>query len=121
MKRIIITPNEAKVLESKGALKLEDLHELIETDVIDIITRKIGGNVYQIIVDDEGKLKPNQATARALDAEEWLVGNLIVTRYDSDGEEEGLEDEDIVNVWAHIIKTKNPNYAFLNYCCRAGI
>ena len=121
MKRIIIRPNEAKVLESNGALKLEDLHELIETDVIDIIERRIGGNVYQIIVDDEGKLKPNQATARALDAEEFLVGNLLVTRYDSEGEEVGLEDEDIVNVNAHIFKMKNPDYAFLIYCCREGI
>lgn len=118
MKRVIIRPNEAKELESRGPLDLDELKELIGAEYIDIIIRKIGGVEYHIVADDMGALKPNVAVAQAIDASETLYGPIIVTRYEYEGDEVGLEDEDIVNVWAHIFR--DPETAFLIYSCHAN-
>ena len=113
MKRIIIRPNEAKELVSRGPLDLEELKELSGADYIDIIISKIGGVEYHIVVDDMGALKPNVAVAQAIDGAETIYGPIIVTRYEYEGDEVGLEDEDIVNVWAHIFQ--DAETAFLIY------
>lgn len=118
MKRVIIRPNEAKELESKGPLDLEELQDLIGAEYIDIIIRKIGGVEYHIVVDDMGALKPNVAVAQAIDGAETLYGPIIVTRYEYEGDEVGLTDIDIVNVWAHIFRDRET--AFLIYTWNAN-
>ena len=118
MKRIIIRPNEAKELVSRGPLDLDELKELIGAEYIDIIIRKIGGVEYHIVADDMGALKPNVAVAQAIDGTETLYGPIIVTRYEYEGDEVGLDDEDIVNVWAHIFQ--DAEAAFLVYAWNAN-
>ena len=118
MKRVIIKPNKAIILESEGPLDLEELKELIGAEYIDIIIRRIGGVEYHIVVDDMGALKPNVAVAQAIDGAETLYGPIIVTRYEYEGAEVGLEDIDIINVSAHIFQ--DAEAAFLIYAWNAN-
>lgn len=62
---------------------LETFYDIIKTDSIQIIARKINGKMTQIICDEEGKLKKNQyISAVSEEHNETLVGNLIIKSTD---------------------------------------
>ena len=62
---------------------LETFYDIIKTDSIQIITRKINGKMTQIICDEEGKLKQHQyISAISEENNETLVGNLIIKSTD---------------------------------------
>lgn len=46
---------QPQVVETAGGL--QEWYRLIKCDLIDIVSRKIGGRYYDIIVDDEGLFK----------------------------------------------------------------
>lgn len=76
---------------------LQDYYNLIGCGCIDIVTRKIGRKVYDIIVDDEGLLK-NDPLISAIDdlGRVMLVGSLIVCGVaDEEGELTDLSAADI--------------------------
>ena len=76
---------------------LQDYYDLIGCGCIDIVTRKIGRKVYDIIVDDEGLLK-NDPLISAIDdlGRVMLVGSLIVCGVaDEEGELTDLSAADI--------------------------
>lgn len=82
--------------------KLEVFYELIGCRCIDIVHRKIGNKYFDIICDDEGLFK-GYAITSAVDTEfrQMLVGNLIVSRSDDEGNLIDLSDEDIKQILRH--------------------
>lgn len=84
---------EEKVIENK----LETFYEIIDCQCIDIATRTIGAKkkYYDIICDDEGLLFDKKPSAINDNLRVMLVGTLIITNYNSNGETISLEDSDI--------------------------
>lgn len=85
---------------------LEEYHEKLNCDLIDITERKIGDKYYDIICDDEGLLKEN-AIPSAIDKDKkpMLVGNLLICNVANDeGEEVPLEISDVHNIYHHLMK-----------------
>ena len=96
MKAILLSTqeNSARVVSPEG---LDDYYKLIGCDCIDIVTRKIGRKVYDIIVDDEGLLKDDPVIS-AIDnlGRVMLVGSLIICGLaDEEGELTDLTPKDI--------------------------
>ena len=61
----------------------ETFYDIIKTDSIEIIARRINGKMTQIICDEEGKLKQHQyISAISEENNENLVGNLIIKSTD---------------------------------------
>ena len=92
---LIDTDNlQPQVVETAGGL--QEWYRLIKCDLIDIVSHKIGGRYYDIIVDDEGLFKGG-AKVTALDTQQQplLVGNLVICNHDGEGGETSLTDEDI--------------------------
>ena len=105
MKSVLITKRAVRIVEDTKPLSLECLYKLLECSTIDIVTRNIAGNRLQIVCDDEGLLKPNHITGSATDYKEMLFGNILVTAYDQEGEQRGLDDEEIEAVTNSIAST----------------
>lgn len=64
---------------------LQTFYDIINTDSIEICTRRINGKLTQIICDEEGKLKKNQyISALSEENNECLVGNLIIKSTDKE-------------------------------------
>lgn len=93
---------EPQIIETEGGL--DEWYRLIKCSRIDIVTRKIGGHYYDIIIDDEGLFK-ERAKPTALDTAQQplLVGNLIICNYDEEGRETSLTDEDLENIIRHLV------------------
>ena len=63
---------------------------------IDIVSRRIKDTYFDIICDDEGLLKDNpRITAVDTEGNPMLVGNLIFSHTDENGETIGVTDEEI--------------------------
>lgn len=82
------------------ANELEDYYRLMEVDLIDIVTREIGGKYYDIICDDEGLFKENPIpTVFDTEQQPMIVGNIIIAGLgDETGNMTDLTDEDIVRI-----------------------
>lgn len=82
--------------------KLGVFYELINCTCIDIVRRKIGNKYFDVICDDEGLCKDNPVVS-AVDTQfrMMLVGNLIVSNSDDEGNLIGLSDEDIKQILRH--------------------
>lgn len=75
---------------------LDVFYELIGCRCIDIVQRKIGHKYFDVICDDEGALKED-CIVSAVDTQfcQMLVGNLIISNSDNEGNLIDLSDEDI--------------------------
>ena len=82
---------------------LEDYYNILNCEVIDIVSRRIGKKYYDIICDDMGLLKDDPIpTAYDERFEPALYGNLFIVNepdQDSDGYVTSLTDEDYTNIW----------------------
>ena len=76
--------------------KLEWYYENLECEYIDIQERWIGGNLYDIVCDDEGLLK-EEVIPSACDSTGQAVfcGNLLICHHDGEGNETGLTEEEV--------------------------
>lgn len=112
MKGILIKKNgHAEVVEFKD--ELNDLYRLIDCDCIDIVIRKIGDSYYHIVCDDMGYWDDNPiVTAIDRNYRLVLVGNLLITNSNDEGELTGLSDEDISNIMESVISLKNRDILF---------
>ena len=62
---------------------VQTFYDIINTDSVEIIGRKINGKMTQIICDEEGKLKEHQyISGISEENNETLVGNLIIKSTD---------------------------------------
>ena len=78
---------------------LENYYKMLNCDMIEIATRKIGvknGRVFAIVCDEEGALKEDPKISAINDiGEAMLVGSLlIVGEADDDGNETSITDSD---------------------------
>ena len=82
----------------KATLKgdLESYYKALKCTCIDIVYRKIGGEVFAIYCDDEGLLKRNpKPSAFNAEGKAQLVGNLFIARIDAEGETISLTSSEI--------------------------
>ena len=91
-----------EVIEIEDTLK--NLYQVCDCECIDIISRRIGGKVFDIVLDDEGLLKEKMITAMREDRAEILVGNLFVVKNTGKGNLKGLNQEEIDHVRSLINK-----------------
>ena len=89
-----------KILDIEDELGV--FYELINCRCIDIVQRKIGNKYFDVICDDEGLCKDNPVVS-AVDTQfrTMLVGNLIVSNSDDEGNLIDLSDEDIKQILRH--------------------
>lgn len=83
-----------------------DAYKLLNCSTYDIPFRCIGfeNRVFGIVVDDEGLLKNNQiVSAVSPHFEEFFVGNLLITRFDEEGNHIDLSDDDIEYLKSYIM------------------
>lgn len=103
MKAYLIDVQNEKACVVETDSTLESYYKLLACNTIDIVTRKINGKYYDIIVDDEGLYSDDvRISAITPEGENMLVGNLLVLncpdRNDEDGNERGLDDEDVQRI-----------------------
>lgn len=105
MKMLLLDVQNDKV-EVVNAGGLDDYYRLLSVDLVDIVSRKIGGEYYEIICDDEGLLKANPKISAINNlGEPMLVGSLLIAGgVDIEGNLEPLEDEDVEYVMQFIQK-----------------
>ena len=82
--------------------ELNVFYELIGCRCIDIVQRKIGHKYFDVICDDEGALKED-CIVSAVDTQfrQMLVGNLIISKSDDEGNLIDLSDKDIKQILRH--------------------
>lgn len=83
MQVLIVDAKHNSIKEANINDNLETFYEIIGTDCVSIIGRKINGKMTQIICDEEGKLKAHQyISGLSEEMNESLVGNLIIKSQD---------------------------------------
>jgi len=90
---------------------LNEYHRLIGCDCITVVTREVSGHPFDIVLDDDGLLKPNRVSAISVEADvfgtqEKLVGNLLIFGVDPDNYEHGnrsLTDDELVQIGEHVM------------------
>lgn len=102
--KMILLDVKNDVVEIVEADGLQDYYKHIGTDVIDIVTRRIGGEPFEIICDDEGLFKEYPKISAIDDmGQPMLVGNLLIAGgVDNEGNMEPVEIEDIEYVMQFI-------------------
>ena len=95
---ILVKDKSQKVLKIEWTLA--NIYKYLNCQTIDIITRYIGNDRFNIVVDDEGALKSNNIlTGLELNGNEHLMGNiLIVGLVDQNGDNTNLTENDILNI-----------------------
>jgi len=91
--------------------KLDEYYRLIGCRCVDFAVREIDGHPYNIILDDEGLLKPNRIAAVSAKSDIWgnqerLAGNLLIFGLDPDDYEHGcksLTDEELLQIQRRMI------------------
>ena len=100
---LIKTDGTCKIVEIVDTL--DNLYNVCECSCIDIVSRRIGGKKYDIVLDDEGLLRDAPImTAIRRDANEMLFGNLFIVKNDGKGNLKSLNEEEIASVRSLIKK-----------------
>ena len=100
---------------------LEDYYKLIDCRCIDIVSRRIGDKVYDIICDDEGLFSENRRVS-AVDSKRqpMLVGNLLIAGLaDEEGHLTNLTDEDVEHIEKNLMFARTIDstiYTILTEC-----
>ena len=116
---IDVKNDDISVVQADG---LEDYYKLIDCRCIDIVSRRIGDKVYDIICDDEGLYSENPRVSAVDSAlEPMLVGNLLIAGLaDEEGHLTSLARADIKHIITrvHTAKTKDcpEGYPILTDC-----
>ena len=81
---------------------LQEYYNILGVSTIDIVMRRIGDRVFDIICDDEGMFnEPVKISAVSSNEEPMLVGNLLFAHHDKEGNMVGLSDEDLAHLRIH--------------------
>lgn len=84
---------------------LEGYYKALNCDCIDIVSRSIGGQGFDIICDDEALLKAFPKTsAVSKNGMPVLYGNLFVVNYDGMGDVCSLREGQIEHILRHTIR-----------------
>lgn len=103
IKIFLITKNEAKAIEIEN--DLETFRRLLGCRCIDIQERFINGYIFDFVVDDEARLSSDYIISGwCNDADENIAGPLIICGCGAtDGEEHGLDDEELKAIAENLI------------------
>lgn len=78
---------------------LQNIYTLLDVDVIDVVERKVGNHIFDVICDDEGLLKSDYVvSAYSSDKEPVLVGNLLLVNHDGNGDFTSITDEQVAEI-----------------------
>lgn len=104
IKAIVLNVNAGTVEVMDIEDELQTYYDLIGCDLIDIVSRRIGGKVYSIVCDDEGALidKP-KVSAWDEDMMPRLFGNLVITNRDGP-ELASLTAEDVDRILNKVVR-----------------
>lgn len=98
---------EVVELENQDTIDYLKMKEYLEIDSpVTVVERNIGDDYYDLWVDDEGLLKPEEdrivsgvlVDYRRQGAQELLIGNMLILRHDEEGNSIGLTDKDIEKI-----------------------
>lgn len=101
---------------------LDDYYKLIDCRCIDIVSRRIGENVYDIICDDEGLLVDSPRVSAVDSAgQPMLVGNLLIAGLaDEEGHLTDLTADDIDYIAKRVLVARTADcvkgYPILTQC-----
>lgn len=96
--------------------ELEDFYKALECDCFDVVRRKVGGKPYDIFVDDIGLYRDNPIpSAISSYMSVQLVGNLIFTNTDSEGNTISLSDDDIEHIKSCVINMIDCDNGYKNW------
>ena len=94
---IDVLKNEVSVKDVEDTL--ETWYDLLNCTCIDITSRRIDGQYYDIVCDDEGLLKSGAIVSAASESgDPMLVGNLAIVNCNEEGELVGLTANDVKKV-----------------------
>lgn len=100
--------SSSRVIETEGGL--ENYYKLLNCNRIDISSRMIDGQYFDIILDDEGLFREgNKISAVSEDGRPQLVGSLLICNYDGQGGESGLSDEDVEKISRRLAIATSPD------------
>lgn len=100
-------------LEVNNELDLDEMYKLLNCHCIDITRRKVSGTTYDIICDDEGLLTDYpipSAVDKSLHVA--LVGNLLFTHTDNNGNTVGITHEEYIDLYNQLLISFSPKIAF---------
>ena len=98
--------------------ELDDYYKYIKCDTIDIVQRKIGNKVFDIICDDEGRFKNNPRLSMISIYDDYmasLVGNLIFANHDAEGNTTSLSSEDIAMIKSEAVRILDVDNGRMNW------
>lgn len=112
MKVLLLRPNNnPKVIEDFNP---EDLAKVLECRWYTCVERKIGDQLYDLWVDDEGLLKTGiDCTGLCTDFEEILAGNMVIANRDNQ-DMASLTNYDIVNICKNLFQLKQDKLVLYN-------
>lgn len=121
MKVLVLDVNNREVRVDHIEGTLDEFYKIIDCRVIDIVNRRIGNKRYDIICDDEGLLQDDiKVSAINTMHEPMLVGTLIFTLHDEEGETIGLGswDCEYIKKWIKTAYSTNhpEGHPMLTYC-----
>lgn len=103
MKTLLLNVNENKVEVIDIDDDLDAFYRALDCDWIDIVQRRIGGKLFDVMFDDEGLLKDGHKISAINDmGKARFVGNLMFFHNDGHGNLVGLEEDDIKHIQKYI-------------------
>ena len=100
MKGILLDTINQEIKEVDCANDIHEWYKLLNTDIVEMPERQIGGKYYTIICDEEGLLKPEPIiSAMNSGIDTMFVGNLLIFNIDRENcDVTDLSKEDIENI-----------------------
>lgn len=84
--------------------ELQTYYDLLDCDLIDIASVKIEGKRFEVVCDDEGKLKDDpQLSFMSAEGRYTICGNIFVCAVQSDGELRSLTESEVNIVRSRIM------------------
>lgn len=105
MARVLVLDTGTDEVRIAQCDALDDFYRELDAEPFDIARRNIGGRYYDIFVDDIGLFREDPVVS-AINAqgEPMLVGNLIFTNHNEQGETISLSDEDIAGILHSVVR-----------------
>lgn len=97
---VFLNADEGTIQEKTIEKSLDGYYDLLKCDTIDIVSRSIGGQYYDIVCDDEGLLNDSPiVSAIGIDGTPMLVGNLFIVKFDGVDNERSIFGDEITHVF----------------------
>jgi len=100
---VLVNPEEGTALIESVPDNLADWYRVLDCSTIDIVTKKIGLRYFEIVCDDNGRLRDHpRASALNKRGKPVLVGRLFVCSSNLDGELTSLDAKELAYVMEHV-------------------